>query len=227
VVILALGLALVVGIVQASFFEWAFHRYWLHRPWLPKDCFTAHTMIHHQLCKFEDTFQVTEHEQEEAIHFQWWGGPILMLINGVPWALIAWGLWAAGIQLPYIAFVAGVTATVGLYYVAYETLHYLMHKPVWPFVTRSRYFRFLEKHHRIHHIEMDRNLNVLFPLADLCLGTLVTAMPATAAGPTPESARRLAQRHSKWGKQEEMKAAREAEHMGAALGRPAEADSAD
>src|SRR5262245_60863769 len=55
-----------IGVVQSSFFEWAFHRYWLHRPWLPKDCFTTHTLIHHQLCKYEDTFHVTEEEQHEA-----------------------------------------------------------------------------------------------------------------------------------------------------------------
>ena len=58
-----------VGVVQASLFEWAFHRYWLHRPWLPKNCFTQHTLIHHQLCKFEDTFHVVEEEQHEALTF--------------------------------------------------------------------------------------------------------------------------------------------------------------
>lgn len=197
--ILAVLLAIPVGIVQASFFEWAFHRYWLHRPWRPKECFTAHTLIHHQLCKFEDTFQVTEDEQEEALHFQWWGGPVLVLINGAPWALIGLALWAVGIQLPYVAFALTITAMVGLYYVGYESLHYMMHKPFVPWITRSRYFRFIEKHHRIHHIEMDRNLNVLFPLADLCLGTLVTVVPAPT--PTPDSARRLARRHSKWGRE--------------------------
>ena len=67
-----------------------------------------------------------------------------------------------------------------------------------PFITNSRYFKFIEKHHRIHHIHMDRNLNVLLPLADFCLGSLVTEMPT--AVPTPEAARRLARRHSEYGK---------------------------
>ena len=187
-----------ICVVQASFFEWAFHRYWLHRPWLPESCFTSHTLIHHQLCKHDDTFVVVEEEQEEALTFKWWGGPALILINLAPWALGAWGLAAAGVSFPSLAFLIAFAVTMSLYYAGYEGLHHLMHKPALPFIVRSRYFRFIERHHRIHHIHMDRNLNVLLPLADLCLGTLVTAMPA--ATPTPEAARKLARRHSEYGR---------------------------
>ena len=187
-----------ICVVQASFFEWAFHRYWLHRPWLPESCFTSHTLIHHQLCKHDDTFVVVEEEQEEALTFKWWGGPALILINLAPWSLGAWGLAAAGVSFPSLAFLIAFAVTMSLYYAGYEGLHHLMHKPALPFIVRSRYFRFIERHHRIHHIHMDRNLNVLLPLADLCLGTLVTAMPA--ATPTPEAARKLARRHSEFGR---------------------------
>lgn len=187
--------AFLVSVVQSSFFEWAFHRYWLHRPWLPKDCFTNHTLIHHQLCKFEDTFHVVEEEQEEALHFQWWGGPTLVMINVVPWALTAWALHAGGAVLPYLTFLGVFTLTMVLYYGGYEGLHYLMHKPRFPWVERARWYQFLKRHHRIHHVHMNRNLNVLLPLADLLLGTLVTRTPE--AMKTPASARALARRHSK------------------------------
>ena len=186
------------AIIQSSFFEWAFHRYWLHRPWLPKDCFTTHTLIHHQLCKFDDTFHVVEDEQEEALHFQWWGGPILVSINILPWVLGAWGLGSLGIPLPYVAYLVAFSAFAALYYVGYESLHYFMHKPRIDFVERSRWFQFLKTHHRIHHVHMNRNLNVLVPLADLVLGTLVTKVPAPQA--TPASARDLARRHSQFAK---------------------------
>jgi hypothetical protein len=197
-IVAAVAAGVMISIIQGSFFEWAFHRYWLHRPWLPESCFTSHTLIHHQLCKHDDTFHVVEEEQEEALTFKWWGGPLLILINTVPWALIAWGLAAAGVSFPWVALIAGFAAGMSLYYLGYEGLHHLMHKPSIPFIARSRYFRFIERHHRIHHIYMDRNLNVLLPLADLCLGSLVTEMPA--ATPTPESARRLARRHSEFGR---------------------------
>lgn len=195
---IAIAAACIAATVQSSFFEWAFHRFWLHRPWLPKDCFTTHTLIHHQLCKFDDTFHVVEEEQEEALHFQWWGGPVLVSMNIVPWVLAAWGLAALGAQLPYLVFLIGFSVTAFAYYAGYESLHYFMHKPQVGFVERSRWFQFLKKHHRIHHFQMNRNLNVLLPLADLCLGTLVTTMPAPK--PTPKAAKAMARRHSKMGK---------------------------
>ena len=194
---IAILAASVAAVVQSSFFEWAFHRYWLHRPWLPKDCFTTHTLIHHQLCKFEDTFHVVEKEQEEALHFQWWGGPFLVSLNIVPWVLMAWGLSALGVRLPYVAFLISFSVMALAYYVGYESMHYFMHKPRIDFVERSRWFQFLKRHHRIHHVHMNRNLNVLVPLADLILGTLVLEVPAAQA--TPGSARDLARRHSKFG----------------------------
>ena len=198
VIAVALITALVIGTVQGSFFEWAFHRYWLHRPWRPREMFTAHTLIHHQLCKFDDTFHVVEPEQEEALGFQWWGGPVLIAINVVPWLAAAWALAAAGVALPYAAFVIALAATIALYYAGYEGLHHLMHKPRMPLIENSRYFQFIKRHHRIHHFEMDRNLNVLLPLADLCLGTLVLEERVPAV--TPEAARKLARRHSNYGK---------------------------
>ena len=140
-VVAVMAVAVVCGIIQASFFEWAFHRYWLHRPWLPEECFRSHTMIHHQLCKYEDTFHVTDEEQEEALSFAWWGGPALILINLTPWALIAWAVAAAHVALPSLAFVVALGATIALYYVGYEGLHYLMHKPSIPAIENSAYFR--------------------------------------------------------------------------------------
>jgi hypothetical protein len=197
-IVIALAATVLVGVVQSSFIEWTFHRYWLHRPWLPEECFTAHTLVHHQLCKHGDTFLVVEEEQEEALHFQWWGGPALILISLIPGLLAWWGLAALGVAWPFVPMLIALAFTFTLYYVGYEGLHYLMHKPSVRFIERSRFFRFIERHHRIHHVHMDRNLNVLLPLADLCLGTLVTEMPA--ATPTSAAARVLARRHSAYGR---------------------------
>jgi hypothetical protein len=193
--LLAVLLFIPVAVVQASLFEWAFHRYWLHRPWLPKECFTSHTLVHHQLCKFDDTFHVEEEEQHEALSFAWWGGPVLIAINLVPWALASVALAASGLHLPYLAVIITIAAVIAVYYIGYEGLHYLMHKPTWPFVEKAGYFQFIKRHHRIHHVLMDRNLNVLIPIADWMLGTLVIAMPSMPAH-TPEAARKLARRHS-------------------------------
>jgi len=156
--------------------------------------------VHHQLCKFEDTFHVTEEEQHEALTFQWWGGPTLVVLNAALWVPVTVAFGATGVLPWWGAWLIPVNAFIvfALYYAGYEGFHYLMHKPSIPFIERSRPFRFLERHHRIHHVRMDRNYNVLAPLADLILGTftLDIAMPAT----TPPKARALARRHSQFGK---------------------------
>ena len=92
--LVVIPLAVVAGLLQATWFEWIYHRYWLHRPWLPPQMFTAHTLVHHQLCKHEDTFHVTEPEQEEALTFQWWGGPVLIAVELGQVRVAADGLFA-------------------------------------------------------------------------------------------------------------------------------------
>lgn len=195
--LVVLPLAAAVGVVQASAFEWIYHRYWLHRPWLPPQMFTAHTLIHHQLCKHDDTFHVVEEEQEEALSFQWWGGPLLVAINLIPWGLAAYLLRKTAFPGWAVTGVIGVV--ILLYYFAYEGFHYLMHKPAFPWLERSRFFRFIKRHHRLHHVYMGKNFNVVLPLADLCLGTLVLADPHPPRVTEP-AARQVARRHSQWGK---------------------------
>lgn len=189
-----------VGIVYTSFFEWAYHRYWLHRPWLPPQMFTAHTLVHHQLCKHEDTFHVTEEEQEEALTFQWWAGPIIVAIALVPWALIAWGVHALGVQMHYTAALATIAGVVFVYYLAYEGFHFLMHKPTLPWIERAGFFKFIKNHHQLHHVYMGKNYNVVLPVADSILGTIVLRdeQPAKTTGP---EAKRVARRYSNYGRQ--------------------------
>lgn len=191
-------LAAVVGIVQTSLFEWVYHRYWLHRPWLPPAMFTAHTLVHHQLCKHDDTFRVTEPEQEEALTFQWWAAPILIALNMLPYVAAALLFHAWG-SPAWTAVMCTVGVIVLLYYFAYEGFHYLMHKPSLPWIERRRFFKFIEKHHQLHHVYMGRNFNVVLPLADLVLGTLVLNDPLPAKVTEP-AARQVARRHSKWGR---------------------------
>jgi len=196
--LVVIPLALLAGVLQASAFEWVYHRYWLHRPWLPPQMFTAHTLVHHQLCKHEDTFHVTEEEQEEALTFQWWGGPVLVFINTIPW-LVASFLFR-GTGFPGLLVSAIIGAVILGYYYVYEGFHYLMHKPRFPWIERSGLFQFMKNHHRLHHVYMGKNFNVVLPLADLCLGTLVLRDPHPPRMTEP-AARQVARRHSQWGKQ--------------------------
>ena len=170
--------------------------------------FTAHTLVHHQLCKHDDTFHVHDEEQEEALTFQWWGGPLLVAVNLVPWLGAWWALSATGLVLPYLACIVAVAATIGVYYAAYEGFHLLMHRPAIAWIESSSFFRFLEKHHRLHHVHMGKNFNVVFPLADFSLGTLLLRDPEPAQK-TTEAARAIARRHSRFGKKLQEEAGRE------------------
>src|SRR5262249_60609088 len=110
-------------------------------------------------------------DQHEALTFQWWGGPFLISLNLILDTAVLWGLDALGLHLPKLAIVISAAIAFGLYYAGYEGLHYLMHKPSIRFIERTGFFKFLEKHHQIHHVHMDRNLNVFLPIADFVLGT--------------------------------------------------------
>jgi len=189
--------ALVVGLLQTTLFEWVYHRYWLHRPWLPPRMFTAHTLVHHQLCKHEDTFHVTEEEQEEALTFQWWAGPVIVAINLLPWSFVVWSQRDSG--LPWASVLWAIGGVVFAYYLAYEGFHYLMHKPGIAWIERTRVFRFLKLHHQLHHSYMGTNFNVVFPLADWMLGTLLREA-SDAPRVTEPAARQVARRHSAWGR---------------------------
>jgi sterol desaturase/sphingolipid hydroxylase (fatty acid hydroxylase superfamily) len=123
---------------------------------------------------------------------------VLIAISTLPWAVLIGILSLFGVALPGILFLATFAATCVIYYIGYEGTHFLMHKPRFAWLERSRPFQFIKRHHYIHHVRMNRNFNVLLPLADLVLGTLVLEMPPAAA--TPERARQVARQHSRFGR---------------------------
>jgi hypothetical protein len=70
-------------------------------------------------------------------------------------------------------------------------MHWCMHLPRKRNVERSGIFFRLNGHHLLHHRYMGRNFNVVFPLADLSLGTLLLRakihFPQPSNRPSPTS----------------------------------------
>jgi hypothetical protein len=192
--------AAIVGLLQTSIFEWIYHRYWLHRPWLPPQMFTAHTLVHHQLCKHDDTFHVTEEEQEEALTFQWWAAPIIVGMNMIPWAIVALVRRDVATDPAWWTVMWTVGTVVLLYYFAYEGFHFLMHKPAIAWIEKRAFFRYLKNHHRLHHVYMGKNFNVVLPVADMMFGTYIARDPQPARATEP-GAKQVARRHSRFGRQ--------------------------
>ena len=155
--------------VLANFFEWAIHRFPMHRPLRPRVIYTNHSLIHHRAFAGRD--QDIHSLAELAIVMMPWYTLIFVLATGVPVAL-ALGLFA-GRAFAGVFLIAAVS-----YFLFYETIHTLHHLPQ-PVLDRlgiraDGWYAKLRRHHHHHH-QLERmahvNFNVTIPLADHVLGT--------------------------------------------------------
>lgn len=162
-----MAVGVVICVVFASFFEWALHRYVMHRP---VGRFTypyeAHALVHHRIFRADHTYHLHDERDRHIIPMAWWNGPVLVLIGATPFAVVSWltGQWGL---------LVGALVVCVAYYSAYEYLHWCMHLPRRRSVERSGLFFRLNGHHLLHHRYMGKNFNVVLPLADFCLGTLL------------------------------------------------------
>lgn len=176
----------ILAVCGDSFFEWTLHRYFMHQPVGKFDyAFKAHAVVHHQTFKADETYHLIHEKDKYLIPMAWWNGPLLVALCQIPWVIIAMMIGNYYILIP--SSIAGA-----LYYGAYEYMHWCMHLPkaekrlmerTWP---TSWFFYRLNGHHLLHHRYMHKNFNVVLPLADLCLGTLLLRSPvhfAQATGP--------------------------------------------
>ena len=155
------------AVVFASLFEWLLHRYFMHRPVGRFEyAFRAHALVHHQCFKADHTYHVIDEKDRMTIPMAWWNGPILVLLCCLPFVGLAWGLGRWGLLI-------GAVPSFIAYYATYEYMHWCMHLPKARRLEKSWLFRRLNGHHLLHHRYMHKNFNVVLPLADLCLGTLV------------------------------------------------------
>ncbi|MDX1953797.1 MAG: sterol desaturase family protein [Verrucomicrobiota bacterium] len=164
-----------LGIIFASFFEWVLHRYVMHRPVGPFQYpFRAHALVHHQVFKADHTYHLQNEGTKDIVAMAWWNGPVLVLLCQVPFLIASWitGHWGL---------VVGSFVVSCGYYAMYEYLHWCMHVPKKRRVERAGIFFRLNGHHLLHHRYMHKNFNVVLPLADLCLGTLLLRSKVTFA----------------------------------------------
>jgi hypothetical protein len=167
------------GVIYCSFFEWTLHKYIMHTnlKWFSYP-FKAHAVTHHGIFKSDHTYHIQDEKHRKTVPMAWWNAPVMWLMH-VPLAL--------GVQyLVGHPIFWGAIGAMMAYYGTYEYLHWCMHVPRQRNVERSGIFFRLNGHHLLHHRYMGKNLNVVLPLADLMLGTLVPRSPicfAQARGP--------------------------------------------
>jgi hypothetical protein len=154
-------------LVYASFFEWALHRFVMHRPLGKFDYpYKAHALVHHRIFRADHTYHLVDEKDKATIPMAWWNGPVLVLVGITPYVMVAWLFQRWGLAVGALLVCAG-------YYGTYEYLHWCMHLPRRRAVERSGIFFRLNGHHILHHRYMGKNFNVVLPLADLLLGTLL------------------------------------------------------
>jgi hypothetical protein len=159
------------SIVYCSFFEWTLHRYVMHRPVGKfRYPFESHTLVHHRVFRADHTYHLIHAQDAKTIPMAWWNGPVLVALGILPFvAPAAWlGHWWI---------LAGALPACAGYYATYEYIHWCMHLPRKRNVERSGIFFRLNGHHLLHHRYMGKNFNVVLPLADLFLGTLLVRAP--------------------------------------------------
>jgi len=155
------------SVVASSIFEWTLHRFLMHQPVrIFRYPFERHALIHHHIFRADETYHLVRDDDKHTIPMAWWNGPLLIAVAQLPFALASFLLGQWG-------FLCGATLACASYYAAYEYMHWCMHLPRKRIVERSGIFFRLNGHHLLHHRYMHKNFNVVFPLADLCFGTLL------------------------------------------------------
>jgi len=153
----------------ANLFEWAIHRYPMHRPLVPRVLYTNHARVHHRA--FDGSAQEIETTHELSLVMMPWYTLLFVFASASPVVLLA--VLVGGLPLAGVFLLSSVA-----YFLFYELVHTLHHLPMTT-LRRSWWGRrpllaAMRRHHHSHH-QLDRmtevNFNVTFAFADRLLGT--------------------------------------------------------
>ncbi len=182
----------VFTLILASILEWLVHRYLYHRKQLgalaqiyqihhkghhikifPTKRYTTHLKVrHHPFSEPDISTHYTglwRNLSSEAAHFSFYMVIGLALICAPAWLLTQSQL-----------FIASILVTLIIICDLFVSVHDAVHHPdQFRFLESQPWYPFIERHHYIHHVDMEANVNFLLPLADWCYGTLRTTMAAT------------------------------------------------
>ena len=161
-------LVIPVVAVLTSIFEWAIHRYVMHRPLksrLLRAIYRRHTLIHHQFFT-HDVVTFDSFRDLRVVLFPPYALVTFICMSVAPAAAL-WFLIGPNAAW----FLMATTTTM---YLIYEFFHFCCHVPENWFVRNTPCINTIRRHHWAHHsqsIMMERNMNLTFPIADWLFGT--------------------------------------------------------
>lgn len=161
-------LTIPVVFLFCNIFEWAVHRYIMHRPQRNRALraiYTRHTLMHHQFFTKEEMrfegqrdWRVTVFPPYALIVFILMSAPAGLVVGYLVTPNVGWLL---------------MCTTTGMYLI-YEFFHFCCHVDESWFVRYCPFINTIRRHHTAHHaqsIMMERNMNLTFPIADWLFGT--------------------------------------------------------
>ena len=166
------------NLVFANFAIYVIHRSLGHRlRGFAKQFYQRHTKEHHNFF----SPQAIAFESTRDLRVVFFPLPLIFVV-AMGAGAVAHGV--ATFARPSAA--SAVFCTTLGYYVAYEVVHFCSHLPEGHWLTRVPGLRYMRAHHRAHHEPRrmhSMNFNIVFPLADLVLGTLVSRRDLDFEGP--------------------------------------------
>lgn len=153
-----------------SFIEHQVHAQLMHKknPLSSRDkgfekVFKSHAIVHHGHYSQIFTDEPVAPGEDKEIRLTVLKAPIKTLPFTILIAIFSWQC--------ALFFVA----TVLVHHWIWNKIHLEMHKPEGKGFSNWAPYRFLARHHYLHHVHPNKNFNVVFPFADYILGTNVKA----------------------------------------------------
>src|ERR1051326_4159925 len=155
-----------VAFIASNIFEWAMHRFIMHRPVKGlMGIYKRHVLAHHQF--FTDHEPCIDTARDFRITFFPPYALTTFICMSAAAALIVSFLWSANAGYLLVATTAGM-------YLNYELFHWGCHVKDDPIVPPTPLMNTIRRHHIAHHnqaIMMGTNMNLTYPIADWLFGT--------------------------------------------------------
>ena len=135
--------------------------------------FTSHAVEHHTQYRKSFHDEPVPPGEDRGIRLNLWEG----LVECLPLCL---ALWFLSFVPGFSSFLIGAIVwpmVVVLHHTIWNQIHLEMHKPEGRFFKNWAAYKFVARHHFLHHRYPNENFNVAFPVGDFLCGTIAKASP--------------------------------------------------
>ena len=175
-----------ITVIGLSLQEWTVHRYLYHRHhknFLMKHIYTIHHIGHHSVIfppgRYVTNGKVKRHSIFEndvtKLGASKFSNILTRLSHSGSYTLLSC-LTIIGpcwlITKNIFLFISTLISTIIICHIV-VTVHDAIHYPTQhPSIQNQKWFKFLDNHHLIHHIDTEKNVNFLLPICDFLFGTI-------------------------------------------------------